>query len=183
MPVRAPKDRTAKSIQADAFNADTLFAHRLKILIVVIVFLFGSVWINLYSIQVLRTEEYDQKLEAFTKSYLNLPSQRGIIFDRNGNVLVSNQERLSIMYYPPKNISTDEEWELAFRFVDYFSISTENLYFRDLQDLYILLKPVEAHLQPQQPVLLVPVLPQPNQDDDHVRLIFPSQEEIHEFED
>ena len=144
MPVRAPKDRSAKSIQADAFNPDTLFAHRLKILMAVIVFLFGSVWINLYSIQVLRTEEYNQKLEAFTKSYLNLPSQRGIIYDRNGNVLVSNQERLSIMYYPPKNISTAAEWEMAYRFVDYFTISTENLYLRDLQDLYILLKPDEA---------------------------------------
>jgi penicillin-binding protein 3 len=139
MPQSAPKDRSIKQNAIETFNPDTLVTHRLKILIAVIVLLFGSVWVNLYSVQVLRTTEYAAKLDSFTQKFLNLPSQRGFIYDREGNLMVSNQERLSIVYYPPKNITNESEWELAYRFVDHFSVSTEGLYFRDLQDLYILL--------------------------------------------
>lgn len=144
MPRPVAKDRSVKSTTPDVFNPDALISHRFKILMIVMVLLFSVVWINLYSVQVLRNEEYKTKLEQFTRNYMNMPSQRGIIYDRDGNVLVSNQERLSIVYYPPENISTDSEWELAYRFVDQFSISTDELYLRDLQDLYILLKPEAA---------------------------------------
>lgn len=144
MPRPVTKDRTFKTAQPDAFNPDERINRRLKILIVVILLLFGIVWVNLYSVQVIRNDEFKTKLDVFTRNYLNLPSQRGIIYDRDGNVLVSNQERLSIVYYPPKNISNEAEWELAYRFVDTFEVSTENLYLRDLQDLFILLKPDEA---------------------------------------
>ena len=144
MPQPLAKDRSNKTNPPDVFNPDALISHRFKILIAVIVLLFGSVWVNLYSVQILRNEEYQAKLEMFTRNTMNMPSQRGIIYDRDGNVLVSNQERLSIVYYPPKNISSDAEWDLAYTFVDHFAISTESLYLRDLQDLFILLKPDEA---------------------------------------
>jgi penicillin-binding protein A len=139
MPQSVPKDRSTKSNVIETFNPDTLLTHRLKILIVVIVLLFGSVWVNLYSVQVLRYTEYVTKLDSFTQNFLNLPSQRGFIYDRDGNLLVSNQERLSIVYYPPKNMTNESEWALAYQFVDHFEVSTADLYFRDLQDLYILM--------------------------------------------
>jgi len=123
------------------FNLDRSLNRRFQIIIVVVGLLFSLVWINLYTIQVIKNEEYNQKLIEFTKSYISVPTLRGSIFDRNGEVLVDNRERLSIVYYPPEKVTADQEWEMAAHFVDHFTIDSSGLYPRDLKDLFILKYP------------------------------------------
>ncbi len=120
------------------FNLDHSLDRRFKIIIVAVLLLFSLVWVNLYTLQIVKNEEYQQKLIDFTKSTIGISAQRGMIYDRNGEILVSNQERLSIVYYPPKNISLAQEWDMAAHFSEHFSIDTSTLYPRDLKDLYIL---------------------------------------------
>ena len=123
------------------FNLDRSLNKRFKLIIVVVVLLFSLVWVNLYSVQIIKNDSYTQKLQNFTKSYISEPSLRGNIYDRNGEVLVSNQERLSIVYYPPKDVTTEQEWAMALHFASHFAIDNRTLYPRDLKDMYIFLYP------------------------------------------
>jgi penicillin-binding protein 3 len=120
------------------FDLDRSIDRRFKIIIVSVFLLFSLVWVNLYALQITKNEEYQQKLLDFTKSYIGIPSQRGVIYDRNGEILVSNTERLSIVYYPPADISSKQEWDMAIHFVEHFTIDNTSLYPRDLKDLYIM---------------------------------------------
>ncbi len=126
------------------FNLDQSLNRRFKIIIVVVGLLFSVVWVNLYTIQIARNAEYEQKLVEFTKSTIDVPTLRGIIYDRNGEVLVDNRERLSIVYYPPEKVTSTQEWDMAAHFVDHFTIDNSGLYPRDLKDLFILKYPDQA---------------------------------------
>ena len=120
------------------------FNPRLLILSALLIGLFLIVWINLFSIQILRNNEYTEKLYNFTRTYQNMASPRGEIRDRNGEILVANQERLAIVYYPPLNISSREEWELAYQFAKDFEVDISTLTQRDLKDVFLVNFPKEA---------------------------------------
>ena len=123
------------------FNLDQSLNRRFQIIIVIVILLFGFVWVDLYNVQVVKNADYAEKLKNFTKSYVSLPSIRGSIYDRNGKILVSNRERLSIVYYPTENVTSAQEWTIAQHFVSHFTIDTNSLYPRDLKDLFIFLYP------------------------------------------
>jgi len=120
------------------------FKPRLNIFIAIILFLFVIVWLNLFSIQIMRNSEYSTKLVNFTKTYQYIASPRGEIMDRNGEILVSNQERLAIIYYPPLNITSSEEWDLAYQFANDFEVDISTLNQRDLKDVYMINYPDEV---------------------------------------
>lgn len=120
------------------------FNPRLIILSVLLVVLFLIVWINLFFVQIIRSEEYALKLANFTRTYQNIASPRGEIRDRNGEILVANQERLAIVYYPPQNITSNQEWELAYQFAEDFEVDISLLTPRDLKDVYLLNYPKET---------------------------------------
>jgi cell division protein FtsI/penicillin-binding protein 2 len=117
---------------------------RLRIFIVVICLLFSVVWVRLYQVQILSQKEYLGKLIEYTKKYQTFTTPRGEILDRNGNVLVANRERLAITYLRPVGVTNDQEWDLAYRFVDLFEIDASGLKPRDLKDLFITLYPDQA---------------------------------------
>jgi len=140
-----------KSTQAQKFRIQQKsddyikqFKPRLNVFIAIILFLFVIVWLNLFSIQVIRNAEYSTKLVEFTKTYQYIASPRGEIMDRNGEILVSNQERLAIIYYPPLNITSSEEWDLAYQFANDFEVDISTLNQRDLKDVYMINYPDEV---------------------------------------
>ncbi|MEI7668247.1 MAG: hypothetical protein WCI62_04585, partial [Erysipelotrichaceae bacterium] len=115
-----------------------LINKHLRVSLFLIVLIFCIIWGNIYSIQIVREREFSDKLLTYTSSYQSVASPRGDIYDRNGNILVTNSERLSIVYFPPLNISEQAEWDLALNFSQHFTIDTSILTARDLKDLYIL---------------------------------------------
>ncbi len=140
-----------KSTQAQKFRIQQKsddyikqFKPRLNVFIAIILFLFVIVWLNLFSIQIIRNNEYSTKLTNFTKTYQYIASPRGEIMDRNGEILVSNQERLAIIYYPPLNITSSEEWDLAYQFANDFEVDISTLNQRDLKDVYMINYPDEV---------------------------------------
>jgi penicillin-binding protein 3 len=140
-----------KSTQAQKFRIQQKsddyikqFKPRLNVFIAIILFLFTIIWLNLFSIQIIRNNEYSTKLINFTKTYQYIASPRGEIMDRNGEILVTNQERLAIIYYPPLNITSSEEWDLAYQFANDFDVDISTLNQRDLKDIYMINYPDEV---------------------------------------
>lgn len=121
------------------------FKPRLNLLTIIILALFLLIWINLFLVQIVRNDEYTAKLLNFTKTYQYIPSPRGEIKDRNGEILVANQERLAIIYFPPLNISSSDEWDLSYQFAKDFEVDISTLNQRDLKDVYLINYPDEAN--------------------------------------
>lgn len=110
---------------------------RLQLLLLCICLLMGVIFIQLYSLQIGRHDEYVLKLAAYSKSEQTVTTPRGEILDRNGQVLVGSRQRLNITYFPPQTISSSKEWALAYSFAQDFEIDSSGLRVRDLKDLYL----------------------------------------------
>jgi cell division protein FtsI/penicillin-binding protein 2 len=124
-------------IKPKTFDYQKSLKRRLLVLFGVYVFVFGLILFQLFRLQIMESEAYTQKLNNFTRTFQNISSPRGEIIDRFGDVLVSNQERIAIVYYPPLGMSAAREWELAYRFIDTFEVDTSFLNERDLKDIYL----------------------------------------------
>lgn len=119
--------------------------QRLKVLTVCVVVAFASITIKLYDITVLKHEEYKVKLDLYnTKRQVTTPP-RGVMYDRNGKVIVQNVQSLNVMYNKPQNlkyssnIRENEEWLLAEKFAKTFDVKGDNLTKGEMNDLYLLL--------------------------------------------
>lgn len=129
------------SLKFNETDYQKIFMKRLRIFSILFTLVFSLILVQLYRIQVLNQDQYVEKLEIFTQSIQNIASPRGEIYDRNGEILVGNQERLAIVYFPPEWMNTTKEWELAYRIASDFDFSFEHLTQRDLKDLFIILYP------------------------------------------
>ena len=117
---------------------------RLVILIIVLALLMGALIARLYQIQVIDYQNnlaLAQELKVVTNSSLN---PRGDITDRNGTILVSNRELLTITYSRPSFETTQAMWEKAEIFVSLFDVSFDHFIIRDYQDAYLTFYPKEA---------------------------------------
>jgi len=103
----------------------------------VFVVLFTLILYQLFTVQVLSSQDYTNKLTNFTRTLQYLASPRGEMHDRLGEVLVTNRERLAIVYFPPQGMSSSMEWDLAYRFSDNFDVSTAHINTRDLKDVFL----------------------------------------------
>lgn len=129
--------RRSSSIFIKQYDYHKIVNQRLKVLAIVMIVVFSLIALQLFNIQILRTEEYSEKLVAYTSKKQVSSTPRGQMYDRNGELLVASLESHDIIYYPPKDISEQEEWELAESFAVDFQIGWEHLTFVDLKNLYI----------------------------------------------
>lgn len=117
---------------------------RLIVFIVVVTLLMGVLIARLYEIQVIDYKNnlaLAQELKITTNSSLN---PRGNIVDRNGTVLVSNRELLTITYSRPAFETTASIWKKVELFVTLFDVETDHFIKRDLQDAYLIFYPEAA---------------------------------------
>lgn len=109
-----------------------IIEKRYFVLMGIIILLFSIILYRLFYLQILKNEEYQEKLVLATeKSVTSTSTPRGRIYDRNYNLLVDNEAVKTIYYKKQNGITTKEEIELAYTVanmidVDYSKIS-ENM--------------------------------------------------------
>ena len=129
------------SLKFNETDYQKIFTKRLRVFSIIFTSVFLVILVQLFRIQVVNFEVYQTKLDLFTQRIQNIASPRGEIYDRNGEILVGNQERLAIVYFPPNWMTSSKEWDLAYKIADDFEFSYDHLTIRDLKDLFILLYP------------------------------------------
>lgn len=122
----------------------TSIARKFYIVLLVMAIFFGLIIYNLFDIAIAKQAYYTTKLEAYTRRLQTITTPRGTITDRNGTVLVGNQLVLNIVYFPNRNITDQQEWELAEKFSQSFAIDESTLNLSDRRDAYIFLYPKQA---------------------------------------
>src|SRR5215216_5815009 len=85
---------------------------RVVVLAALVSVLFGLLAFKLWHLQVLTSAEYENFAQATQTRSIKVPAQRGVIYDRNGEVLANNVPGLSVTIVPDA-ISREKVGELA----------------------------------------------------------------------
>lgn len=112
--------------------------NRIKIMLIVVAIIFATIGVRLVQIQIIKNDEYKNKLELAMTSNQTFSSPRGTIYDRNGNILVQSVSSLTISYYPVSDITSKKEWEMAENLVDELGLKPTSITERQLKDMYML---------------------------------------------
>lgn len=100
---------------------------RLNILFLVVFFMFFLLILQLGFVQILKGESYQQVIDATIQDITKNPVPRGIIYDRNHNVVVDNKPLYSITYTPPKGIQEEKKLEVAEKLSEFITLDLEEL--------------------------------------------------------
>ncbi len=128
-------------------QVNTLPLHRVVILQIAIIILFATIFLRLWYFQIYKGDVYARKAEANITRIQSLHAPRGLIRDRNGNILADNRPAYGLALirensaHIPTTLAQISSWT---------GISEDLLYSR--------LKKGKGKVQPFNPLLLVPNL-------------------------
>lgn len=116
---------------------------RLNLLFFIVFLLFSVLIIRLGVVQIVKGEEFKSQLESQVSNVVTKSVPRGIIYDRDGNVIVGNSPQRTIMYTRGDDVSTDEMLEVAETLSGLIEMDTSDLKDRDKKDHWMRLYPDE----------------------------------------
>ncbi|MGN1312040.1 MAG: peptidoglycan D,D-transpeptidase FtsI family protein [Bacilli bacterium] len=112
-----------KKKRDDGRSITEVVDRRYNILFVAIFVLYLVIFGRLFYLQIIKTDEYKEKLAVSTEKTIESTSApRGRIYDRNYNLLVDNEAVKTIYYKKLKGVTSEEEIELAYLISDNISI-------------------------------------------------------------
>lgn len=120
-------------ISSDNRYLSDIIEKRYIFMIVMIVLVFGIIGGRLFQLQVLKTDNYSEKLVAATERIVEGESApRGRIYDRNYKLLVDNKAIKTIYYKKEDGVTVEDEIKLAYKLgemltIDYSKLSEKML--------------------------------------------------------
>ncbi|MGP6146164.1 penicillin-binding transpeptidase domain-containing protein [Jeotgalibaca sp. A122] len=109
---------------------------RLNLLFFIVFILFSAIIVRLGYLQIIRGEEFEAIVRRTETTTITQTVPRGLIYDRNGNVLVGNEAQHSITYTRGTNDSASSMAETATMLADMISVDTEGVTERDRKDFW-----------------------------------------------
>lgn len=116
---------------------------RLNILFFLVFILFSALILRLGIVQIVQGEGFQEQLERTVNVSQPVEAPRGLIYDRQGNLLVDNELQFTVTY-TNRNTSQDEMIETASKLNELMSMSIEaeeigDRFLRDRQEFWALL--------------------------------------------
>lgn len=122
-----------KKKRDDGRSITEVVDRRYNILFVIVIILYLVIFGRLFFLQILKTDEYKEKLAMSTEKTIESTSApRGRVYDRNYNLLVDNEAVKTIYYKKLKGVTSEEEIALAYLIgdninIDYSKVSDDRL--------------------------------------------------------
>lgn len=113
--------------------------RRIFIFGIIICLIFAVVSVRLVFLQITNQEDYAAKLENYSSQKQTDSTARGEMVDRNGKVIAKTVSSHNIVYFPPKDTTSEEQWKLAQTFAKDFKVDHKGMTNSDYQDLYMFL--------------------------------------------
>ena len=113
--------------------------RRIFIFGIIICLIFAVVSVRLVFLQIRNQEDYAAKLENYSSQKQTDSTARGEMVDRNGKVIAKTVSSHNIVYFPPKDTTSEEQWKLAQTFAKDFEVDHKGMTNSDYQDLYMFL--------------------------------------------
>lgn len=109
---------------------------RLNLLFFIVFLLFSTIIVRLGYLQIIRGEEFEAIVKRTETTAVSQTVPRGLIYDRNGNILVGNQAQHSITYTRGTNDSVETMANTAITLSSMIKVNTSGLTERDLKDYW-----------------------------------------------
>ena len=109
---------------------------RLNLLFFIVFLLFSVIIVRLGYLQVIRGDEFEAIVKRTETTSVAQTVPRGLIYDRNGNILVGNQAQHSITYTRGANVSANGMAATATSLSAMIEVDTKDLTERDLKDFW-----------------------------------------------
>lgn len=121
--IKKKKKPINKKKKINNINLFEVMNKRYKIIVGVIIFLYTLIGGKLFYLQVIKVDDYNEKLSYATyKTIESTSAPRGRIYDRNYNLLVDNEAIKTIYYKKRDNVKTEDEINLAYVIADNISL-------------------------------------------------------------
>jgi len=124
----------------DNRDVEKTITNRYRIFIAVVAVLFLVLSVKQYTIQVTNGPIYSEQLEKSNSEVTTTPQPpRGVIYDRNYNIIVGNKPVYTIKYDKPSymGVYDSRELEYAYKIAELIDMPTNKLQSRDIKDFYI----------------------------------------------
>ena len=109
---------------------------RLNLLFFIVFILFSTIIIRLAYLQIVRGEEFEAIVRRTETTTITQTVPRGMIYDRNGNVLVGNEAQHAITFTRGTNDTALSMAETAMELTEMMTVNIDNLTERDLKDFW-----------------------------------------------
>ncbi|MFY9901456.1 MAG: penicillin-binding protein 2 [Trichococcus sp.] len=110
---------------------------RLNLLFFIVFSLFSAVIFRLGYLQIVRGDEFEAIVKRTETTLVTESVPRGLIYDRDGNILVGNEPQHSITYTRGANTTAEEMAKVASSLAGLINVSIEELTERDLKDYWM----------------------------------------------
>ena len=110
---------------------------RLNLLFFIVFSLFSAVIFRLGYLQIVRGDEFEAIVKRTETTLVTESVPRGLIYDRDGNILVGNEPQHSITYTRGANTTAKEMAKVASSLAGLINVSIEELTERDLKDYWM----------------------------------------------
>ncbi|MGV3464835.1 MAG: peptidoglycan D,D-transpeptidase FtsI family protein [Heyndrickxia sp.] len=121
---------------------------RMNLLFLMVFLLFSILILRLGIVQIVHGEDYKKQINKTNDVSVYNPVPRGLIFDRNGKLIVGNKPLNAITYTIPQSAKTDLKLEVARKLAKLINKDSKDdlkaITKRDRQDFWILTHPDEA---------------------------------------
>ncbi len=118
-------------------NIKDVIDKRYNILSIIIIALIAVVFLNLFYLQVIKKDHYDDRLNFLTGNIVSLSTApRGLIYDRNGVLIVGN-EADKVISYSKSGLSALEEIRLAYLLGSYIDVDFSKLNDYSIRDFWL----------------------------------------------
>ncbi len=120
---------------------------RLNLLFFAVFILFSALILRLGFIQIVQGDEFERELEQTSSETARIDAPRGLMYDRNGELIVDNELVLSLTYTNEQDVSDNERIRIATELSELIEVDREeieNIPERDKKDYWLVTHPDEA---------------------------------------
>src|SRR5699024_7842008 len=100
---------------------------RLNLFFFFVFIMFAGLVVQLGVVQILEGEAFQKEIDRTIDDITKNPLPRGLVYDKNHKLVVSNDPLYSITYTPPKGIQAKDKLELAKNLVDDIELDKEKI--------------------------------------------------------
>ncbi len=117
---------------------------RMNLLFFIVFLLFSILILRLGVIQIVHGEDAKREIERTDDVTINTTVPRGVIYDRNYNLVVDNDPQKAIIYTAPKKFDQEKTLETAKALAKIIDQKTDKITSGEKADFWLMLNPEEA---------------------------------------
>lgn len=126
-----------------SLNSSRLILRRTHIVLAITTLVCGIFVLKLFNLQIIKGSLYQSQAKRVSEHVVNIPAQRGLIYDRNGELLAANNELFVLQLIPAEIVDKSSIVDILDRIAKVLKIPVASLESKVPPSLYYSRTPIE----------------------------------------